>query len=436
MQTTLAGFLKDTPQGKEAEALLRKCVHCGFCLATCPTYQLLGDELDSPRGRLYLIKDLLEGRSAGEATRVHLDRCLTCRACETTCPSGVQYGRLLEIGRALSATHLPRSPVDRMRRYLLRQILSRRRWFSSSLWLARVLKPLLPQALAQKIPERRNPGRRGAQGAQGWPAAHHPRKVLVLEGCVQPVLEPGINAAAAQVLDRLGISALTAPKAGCCGALALHLSATDQARAQARRNIDAWWPLVEAGAEAIVGTASACALMVREYRDLLRADQAYAARATRLSELARDISEVVAAESSRLDTLLRQEPSAAPPVRVAFHAPCTLQHGLRIRGSIEQLLAAAGFAPTPVPDSHLCCGSAGTYSLLEPQLATQLLERKVRALEASTPALIATANIGCLIQLRSGTSLPVQHWIELLAARLRLTDTQSHSARPKQARSS
>jgi glycolate oxidase iron-sulfur subunit len=417
MQTTLAGFIKDTPKGEEAEALLRKCVHCGFCLATCPTYQLLGDELDSPRGRLYLIKDLIEGKAAGEATRVHLDRCLTCRACETTCPSGVQYGRLLEIGRAVSESRLPRSPVDRAQRYLLRQVLSRRSWFASSLWLARAVKPLLPRALAQKIPERRNPGK--PQAARYWPAAHHRRKVLVLQGCVQPVLEPGINEAAAQVLDRLGISLITAASAGCCGALPHHLSAPDQARAHAKRNIDAWWPAVEAGAEAIVGTASACALMVREYGDLLRADQAYATRAARVSELARDISEVVAAESSRLNTLLEQERPPSPPVRVAFHAPCTLQHALRIRGTVEQLLATAGFALTPVPDSHLCCGSAGTYSLLEPQLAMQLLERKVRALETGTPALIATANIGCLIQLRSGTSLPVQHWIELVAARLR-----------------
>jgi glycolate oxidase iron-sulfur subunit len=429
MQTTLASFIQDTPQGKEAEALLRKCVHCGFCLATCPTYQLLGDELDSPRGRLYLIKDLLEGKSAGEATRVHLDRCLTCRACETTCPSGVQYGRVLEIGRALSESRLPRSLVDRTQRYLLRQVLSRRHWFASSLAVARALKPLLPRALARKIPGRRHsPVKHGAQPT--WPAVHHPRKVIVLEGCVQPVLEPGINRAAAQVLDRLGISALAAPGAGCCGALAHHLAAPQQARRQARCNIDAWWPHVEAGAEAIVGTASACAQMVREYGDLLRADQAYAARAARVSELARDISEVVAGESPRLNALLQQEPPPAAPVRVAFHAPCTLQHALRIRGTVEQLLAAAGFGLSPVPDSHLCCGSAGTYSLLEPELAEPLLERKVRALQSGAPALIATANIGCLIQLRSGTSLPVQHWIELLAARLRLLDPTAPRANP------
>lgn len=415
MQTTLAGFIRDTPQGEEAQALLRKCVHCGFCLATCPTYQLRGDELDSPRGRIYLIKELLEGQPAGERTRTHLDRCLTCRACETTCPSGVQYGRLIDIGRAVSESRLPRSPLARIQRGLLRQVLPRRRLFAALLAAARTVKPLLPRALARRIPDRK--ARDTVQAVRP-----HPRRLLLLAGCVQPVLEPGINEAAAQVLDRLGISTLSPGAAGCCGALAHHLSAPAQAASQARRNIDAWWPHIEAGAEAIVSTASACALMVREYGHLLAADRAYAARAARVSELAHDISEIVAAESLGCASLLERSRSQAPPVRVAFHAPCTLQHGLRIRGLVEPLLTAAGCQLTAVPDSHLCCGSAGTYSLLQPQLAGELLERKLRSLEAGSPALIATANIGCLTHLAGGTSLPVVHWISLMAARLKLTD--------------
>lgn len=411
MQTTLATFLKGTRQGDQAEDLLRRCVHCGFCLATCPTYQVLGDELDSPRGRIYLIKQLLEGQPASPATRLHLDRCLTCRACETTCPSGVEYGRLLEIGRAVSESRLPRSAHERLHRALLRHLLCDTRRFAAVLGMARTLKPLLPRKLASKIPPR-------ASRARPWPAARHPRKVLMLEGCVQPVLEPGINRAAAQVLDRIGISAIPAPGAGCCGALALHLSAPEEAARQARRNIDAWWPHVEAGAQAIVGTASACSLMMREYGTLLEADPVYAARAARVHELTRDVGELLAGERQRLTVVLQQAAGSAPGTRVAFHAPCTLQHGLRLRGVVEPLLAAAGFTLTAVPDGHLCCGSAGTYSLLQPQLSSELLGRKVRCLESGSPELIATANIGCLTHLRGGTSLPVQHWIELLAARL------------------
>lgn len=406
MQTTLAPFIQGTPQGEQAEALLRKCVHCGFCLATCPTYGVLGDELDSPRGRIYLIKQMLEGQPASADTRLHLDRCLTCRACETTCPSGVEYGRLLEIGRAVSESRLPRTVPERLTRALLRHLLSDRRRFAWLLGVARVLKPLLPR----KVPPM-------PASIRAWPTARHPRKVLLTEGCVQPVLEPGINRAAAHVLDRIGISTLHEPRAGCCGALALHLSAPEQAQSQARRNIDAWWPHVEAGAEAIVGTASACALMVSEYRTLLSADPAYAARAARVSALSRDISELLAAQSSRLTPVLQRTPPG-PAARVAFHSPCTLQHGLRVRGAVEPLLTAAGLTLTEVPDGHLCCGSAGTYSLLQPRLSSELLHRKVRCLESGSPALIVSANIGCLTQLKSGTRLPVQHWVELLADRI------------------
>jgi glycolate oxidase iron-sulfur subunit len=413
MQTQLARSVKDTPEGQEAEAILRRCVHCGFCLATCPTYQLLGDELDSPRGRIYLIKQLLEGQSASPSTRLHLDRCLTCRACETTCPSGVEYGNLLSIGRAVSESRSRRPWADHLKRYLLRALLAHRRRFSLMLTLARVLRPLLPPDLARKIPRHSGPL------PTPWPHARHPHRVVILEGCVQPALAPRINHATATVLDRVGISAVRVRQAGCCGALAHHLTAQREARAQARRNIDVWWPYIEAGAQGIVATASACSLMLKEYGTLLRADRRYAARAARVSELARDVSEIVAPFGPRLATLLEQAVEghpAAPPVRVAFHAPCTLQHGLRIQGLVEPLLAAAGYALTAVPEAHLCCGSAGTYSLLQPALSASLLKRKIASLETGSPALIATANIGCLTQLASATEIPVLHWIELLAA--------------------
>jgi len=412
MQTKLAAFIKDTPQGREADAILRKCVHCGFCLATCPTYQLLGDELDSPRGRIYLMKQLLEGAPVTARTQLHLDRCLTCRACETTCPSGVQYGKLLDVGRALTEEQVQRSRTSTLQRLVLRNVLPYTRRFAVLLGLARLVRPLLPRALRAKVPARQ--GRR-----QTWPAVRHARKVVLLDGCVQPALQPEINPAAARVLERVGISAIRAAGAGCCGAIAHHLSAREQALQQARRNIDALWPHLEAGAEAIVVTASACALMVTEYGHLLRDDPRYADRAVRVSQLARDVSQIIAVESAALQEALRGAPTAtAAGVKVAFHSPCTLQHGLKVTGVVESLLAAAGFAATRVPDSHLCCGSAGTYSLLQPELSSRLLSAKLVALGQGSPDVIASANIGCLTHIQSGTSLPVRHWIELLAQRL------------------
>jgi glycolate oxidase iron-sulfur subunit len=392
MQTELAAFIRDTPEGREADAILRKCVHCGFCSATCPTYQLLGDELDSPRGRIYLIKQALEGAPVTAKTRLHLDRCLTCRACETTCPSGVQYGRLADIGRALVEERVPRGPWQRAKRGLLAFALPRRALFAALLGLGQAFRFLFPALV---------PARAAAPGA--WPAPRHARRMLALAGCVQPALAPRINAAAARVLDRRGISLLEAPGAGCCGALRFHLNRQDEGRDDMRALIDAWWPMVESGeVEAIVMTASGCGATVKEYGHLLQEDPAYRDKAARISAMTRDLSEVV-------------EPGAgAGRGKLAFHSPCTLQHGQQLRGKVEALLEAAGYELTPVPDAHLCCGSAGTYSILQPELSRQLRERKLAALQGGAPAAIATANIGCLTQLQGGAQVPVRHWVELL----------------------
>jgi glycolate oxidase iron-sulfur subunit len=399
MQTELAEFIRDTPAGREAEAILRKCVHCGFCTATCPTYQVLGDDLDSPRGRIYLMKRALEGAAVSDKTRLHLDRCLTCRACETTCPSGVQYGRLVDIGRAVVESKTRRGPLERAKRAALAFALPRTALFSAALALGRLARPLLPPALKAKVPP-------AARRAGPWPAPRHARKMLVLAGCVQPALAPSINAAAARVLDRMGISLIEAAGAGCCGGLRFHLNYQDDGRDDMRALVDAWWPAVEKGeVEAIVVTASGCGVTVKEYGHLLAQDPAYAEKAKRISALARDLSEVIDAETIR---------AGAGRGKVAFQSPCTLQHGQQIRGRVEALLSAAGDELTPVNDAHLCCGSAGTYSLTQPAISTELRTRKLAALEAGAPTRIATANIGCLTHLQGGTATPVRHWIELL----------------------
>jgi glycolate oxidase iron-sulfur subunit len=406
MQTNLASWIRDTPQGREADAILRKCVHCGFCLATCPTYTLLGDELDSPRGRIYLMKEMLEGATVTSRTQLHLDRCLTCRACETTCPSGVEYGRLVDIGRELVEQKVPRGPGARAWRWLLRKVLPSRALFAALLGLGRATKPLLPAALARTIPDRRAAG--------DWPAPRHARRMLVLAGCVQPAIAPSINAATARVFDRLGISLVEAPGAGCCGAVPFHLNAQEEALGYVKALIDAWWPLVEGGAEAIIITASGCGTMVKEYGHLLRDDPAYAAKAARICAISRDISEVISAEREKLKALLPPPASRPGHAKVAFHSPCTLQHGLKINGLVEPILRDLGLTLTPVPDAHLCCGSAGTYSILQPELSERLLANKVRALESGEPAMIATANIGCLAHIGSAASRPIRHWIELV----------------------
>jgi glycolate oxidase iron-sulfur subunit len=403
METRLLPSIANTPEGIEADAILRACVHCGFCTATCPTYQLLGDELDGPRGRIYLIKQALEGAEVTVKTQLHLDRCLTCRSCETTCPSGVRYGRLVDIGRKFVDDRVGRAPVDRARRGALRRGLLSRTLFGTALTLGRLAKPFLPRKLAQSIPE--------ARAAGAWPAPRHSRRMLIPAGCVQPSLAPDIDAATARVLDRIGISAIAVEGGGCCGALSYHLSAHDEARALARRNIDAWWPHVERGAEAIVVTASGCGVMVREYDHLLAQDPVYASRAKRIAEIARDPVEVVAAAWPALAPRIAR---ASRSSRVAFHPPCTLQHGMKIHGEVERLLADAGYTLVPVIDTHLCCGSAGTYSILQPELANALKSNKLHALEAHRPDIIATANIGCMTHLASGTRLPIRHWIELI----------------------
>ena len=403
MQTALADFIRHTPQGREADGILRSCVHCGFCNATCPTYQLLGDELDGPRGRIYLIKQMLEGAEVTRHTLTHLDRCLTCRNCETTCPSGVQYGRLADIGRELVEKKVERTWLDKFTRWGLRKIIPYPARFTPLLRLGQFFRPLMPPSLKRSVPPRRT--------AAPWPTAAHARKMLVLEGCVQPAVAPNINAAAARVLDRLGIRLIAANGAGCCGAASHHTSGIEQGLNFARRNIDAWWPHVESGAEAVVMTASGCGVHVKDYGHLLKDDPVYAAKARRISELTRDISEILVKED--LSVL---KAGVKPGLKVAFHSPCSLQHGQKLNGVVEKILRGIDFTLVTVPDAHLCCGSAGTYSILQKDLSQRLRKNKVAALESGGPGVIVTANIGCLEHLRGGGALPVRHWVELLAA--------------------
>jgi len=420
MQTNLADFIRDTARGREAEAILRNCVHCGFCNATCPTYQLLGDELDGPRGRIYLMKQMLEGQPVTRVTREHLDRCLTCRNCETTCPSGVQYGRLIDIGREVVEKLSPRPLGERLLRMGLRRTLAAPTLFGTLLKLGRGVSWALPEGLRAHLPPFPKGGGGGFVDADRsgtvteippaplWERGEKAtRRMLVLEGCVQPALAPETNLAATRVLAFLGIQLIAAPKAGCCGAIDQHLAAPDAAKAAMRRNIDAWWPYIETGIEAIVMTASGCGVTIKEYGHHLRDDPAYADKAARVSSLTLDVAEVLARED--LSRLRR-----GAPRRVAFHPPCSLQHGQQVRGVIEAILGGLGHELVPVQESHLCCGSAGTYSLLQPALAGQLRERKLGHLRAGRPDLIATANIGCQSHLAAASGVPVVHWITLL----------------------
>ncbi len=400
VQTSIADFIKDTPQGLEADAILRSCVHCGFCTATCPTYQLLGDELDGPRGRIYLIKSVLEGSEVSHKTQLHLDRCLTCRSCETTCPSGVRYAQLLDIGRNVVDKSVVRPWRERSLRRVLRVLIPHRKRFAMLLGLARLLRPLLPRKVQAKVAPRRATSPR--------PLTQHRRRMLVLEGCVQASATPNTNAAAARVLDKLGVSLINAAKAGCCGAMSYHLSAHEEGLAFMRRNIDAWWPHIEQGVEAILISASGCGAMVKEYGEVLKHDPNYATKAARVSDLAKDLCEVMAKQD------LTDFRGMGHEQKVAFHSPCTLQHDQQLTGVVEAILSQAGFKLTPVADSHLCCGSAGTYSILQGELSQQLLENKLGALQAGKPDAIATANIGCQLHLESKAQVPVKHWIELL----------------------
>ncbi|MNC06003.1 Lactate utilization protein A [compost metagenome] len=404
MQTTLSESARHLPRAAEAESILRTCVHCGFCNATCPTYQLLGDELDGPRGRIYLIKQVLEGNDVTQKTQQHLDRCLSCRNCETTCPSGVDYHNLLDIGRAVVDAAVPRPLGQRLLREGLRQTVPHPELFKSLVNSGQVFRALLPGNLQSKLP-------RNVYPAKPRPMTLRERQVLMLEGCVQPSLSPNTNAAAARVLDRLGISVIASREAGCCGAVDYHLDAQAAGLDRARRNIDAWWPSLEKGAEAIVQTASGCGAFIKDYGHLLASDPAYADKAKKVSALARDLVEV-----------LRDEPLEQLGIhasqRLAFHCPCTLQHGQKLGGAVEALLSGLGFNLTSVPDGHLCCGSAGTYSLTQPELSRQLRDNKLNALESGHPEVIVTANIGCQSHLDGAGRTPVRHWIELVEANL------------------
>jgi len=439
VQTQLPTSLLSTEQGREADAILRSCVHCGFCNATCPTYQVLGDELDGPRGRIYLIKQLLEGQGEAETAQRHLDRCLTCRNCETTCPSGVEYSRLLDIGRETVEQQITRPLPQRVLRWGLRQVLPYPKRFALGVGVARWVLPLLPKVLRKAIPPRPGP-------VTPWPLAQHSRRVILLGGCVQSVAAPEINRAAARVMDSLGISVLHLSGESCCGAVHQHMAAPDAAQQMMRRNIDAWWPhlgldgdtagssdvktdvkteantgddkKIEVKAEAIVSTASACGLQVKEYGHYLQHDVEYAQKAAQISALVKDISEIVAAEPVQQKHRLS--------LRIAFHAPCTLQHGQRLSGVVEGILRDWGGELVPVKEGHLCCGSAGTYSIMQPELSRQVQKNKLAALQEHAPQAIASANIGCLLHLREGIEsshntsgsspvLPVKHWVEVLA---------------------
>jgi len=405
MQTQLAPEFKGTPDGMEAEAILRKCVHCGFCTATCPTYQLLGDELDGPRGRIYLIKQVLEGEAPTRKTQMHLDRCLTCRNCETTCPSGVQYGHLVDIGRKIVDGKVPRPAGEAALRWTLKEGLTSP-LFGPAMKMGQMVRGLLPASLKAKVPARQEAGR--------WPTRVHARKVLMLEGCVQPSMMPNINSATARVLDAAGIQAVVAPKAGCCGAVKFHLNDHEGGKLQMRVNIDAWWPHVEAGVEAIVMNASGCGVTVKDYGHILQGDAAYADKAQRISELTRDLSELLPDIAAALQA---NSAGQAPGTgrRLAFHPPCTLQHGQQLRGGVEQHMRSLGFdVRIATNESHLCCGSAGTYSVLNPEIAYQLRDRKLGHLGELQAETIISANIGCITHLQSGTATPVRHWVEVL----------------------
>jgi glycolate oxidase iron-sulfur subunit len=411
METHLAEWLKNTPDGTQAEAILRSCVHCGFCTATCPTYQLLGDELDGPRGRIYLIKQVLEGVAPTQSTQQHLDRCLTCRNCESTCPSGVQYGRLVDIGRKLVDQKVERPLGQKLMRSALREGLTARWAFEPAMKIGKLLRPLLPESLQAKVPQTRDAGT--------VPTRAHARKVLMLNGCVQPAMMPTIDAATARVLDSLGIQAIIEKKSGCCGAIRHHLDDQHGSHGDIKRNIDAWWPYVDGSngskIEAIVVNASGCGAMVSEYGYLLRDDLGYKEKAAKVSELFKDLATYLAPERERLVNLTQQGKAENKAV---FHPPCTQQHGLKIKGEVEKLLISLGASLQPVTDSHLCCGSAGTYSVTQPELSKALRDNKLNHLQAGQPEVILSANIGCLTHLQSGTATPVRHWIEWLDDRL------------------
>lgn len=402
MEIHLDKKIADEAWAQEAQSIVRKCVHCGFCNATCPTYQLLGHESDGPRGRIYLITQLLKGHPADEATRAHLDRCLLCRACETTCPSGVPYARLLETGRHMLDQDMPRTGFDNLKRKLMTTLIPNRQLVDTGISLAKPIRRLLPADVSSQLPL---PGKDLSR-----PEATHSRKMLLLEGCAQSSLTPETNAATARILNGFDIQVLPEARPGCCGAVRLHTSERAKGLEDIKKRIDAWWPMVEDGIEAIISTASGCGVTVKDYGELLKGDPAYEKKAREIAKLTVDISEVIGNESAKSPPAaeLRQE------IKVAFHSPCTLQHGQKITGKIEALLKEYGFNLLPVSDSHLCCGSAGTYSVLQPDLSEQLKADKLGNLQAHEPDVIVTANVGCQLHLRKDSNVPVLHWTELL----------------------
>ena len=409
MQTRLTDWARNADYGSEADGILRRCTHCGFCLATCPTFLLTGDELDSPRGRIYQMKLVLEGEQPTHETLLHLDRCLTCNNCETTCPSGVEYGALVDIGRQVIGERVRRPWRERLLRGAARRVLMSR-GFGVCYKLARGLRPLLPRALKSKITRPRPVGVLPTQTPQ------HPRQVLLLANCVQPHMLPSIDAATTRVLDALSIGTRHASRSGCCGAINFHLDAQAAALDQMRANVDAWLPLLESCAvEAVVVNASGCGAMVKDYARHLQHDPAYADRAKRLMPYVKDIAEFLAPMAMEL----RSRMHSAPAGRCAFHPPCTLQHWMGLREETERLLRTLGFDLQPFAESHLCCGSAGTYSITQPKFATALRDRKLAAIQAGAPEFIASSNIGCICHLQSGTETPVRHWVEMVDAAMR-----------------
>ncbi|HVY79537.1 MAG TPA: glycolate oxidase subunit GlcF [Steroidobacteraceae bacterium] len=433
MQTHFSPAQLAHPQVAESDRILRKCVHCGFCTATCPTYLLTGDELDGPRGRIYLAKDMLEKDRPADATTVkHLDRCLTCLSCMTTCPSGVHYMHLIDHARQHIERTYRRPFGERALRALLALVLpytGRFRWALRAAAVARPFRALLPARLRGLIDTARAERSAQSETVHGLPqnATARRRRVALLPGCVQPALRPQINEATVRLLNRYGVEVVVAKGTGCCGALVHHLGREHQSLAQAKADIDAWTREIEAGGlDAIIVTASGCGTMLKDYGFLFRNDPAYAEKAARVASLARDVTEVLAEvafgpEAEANGTAARGASEPAPnalrapeSLRVAYHSACSLQHGQRLHSLPADLLRKAGFTVLDIPESHICCGSAGTYSLLQPEMSTQLRERKARNIESVEPAVIATGNIGCITQIAQATAIPIVHTVELL----------------------
>lgn len=404
MKTEIHPRLIDLPLVQEADAILRKCVHCGFCTATCPTYQLLGDELDGPRGRIYLIKNLLEQDEIDHKSAQHLDRCLTCRACETTCPSGVEYGRLLDIGKQFAAERSEAPFKRRLLSWLLRAVVPRRSIFQPLLRLGQVFRSLLPGALKSHVPPRQSV----RHDTQSEPGA----RILLLSGCVQASATPNVVASLQRILKAMGQGSELVSE-GCCGALDYHLAAHDAGLARMRQVIDLVYPRL-GGVDAIVSSATGCGVTIQDYPEALKYDPDYAAKAQAVADKLVDPVELL--ESLSLETLsLQSEPLDFGEREIAVHTPCSMQHGLGLNGRVEALLKRWGLSLVTHKEGHLCCGSAGTYSILQPELSTSLRDRKLANLEAGKPAAIVTANVGCQLHLQSGTETPVMHWLELVA---------------------